>query len=210
MTSGVATSRLTTVVLATIVALLLTALVLNWGGQQQDRPTSATALLTTGRTGLQVCVESLGADLAPQAIRERVQESLTRVGQHPDFVPAGLGRRPVEVHQGCQAVPSIDQPGHRSSSRLGSPVEVTEASPFRLMVFVLAPSRMATAFDQRDPVVNAQEVMCETGRCPVVTSAAYFTPATLADTELLDDTLTEGVGLRRLDQPTSPQGEGGR
>lgn len=208
MRARVVTSRLTTVVLAAIVVLLLAALVLDRDGQGLDRPTDATALLTTGRNGLRVCFESRGTDLAPSAVRAQVQAGLARVSRHPDFTSAGLGRRPVEVHDGCRAVPSIDLPNYRSSSRFGAPVAVTSASPYRLMVFVVPPGRMATAFDGRDPAVSAQEVMCDAGRCPVVTTAAYLSPATLADSELLDRALIEGIGLRQLDESTPHTGGG--
>jgi len=192
----VVASGLFTVVLTATLALLVVTVAVDRGDHERDRVTDSTALLVTSRAGLQVCVESLGSGIEPGTVRDRVQAGLARVSRHPDFSAAGLGRRPVDVHEGCSAVPSIDQPSYRSSSRLGAPVAVVEASPYRLMVFVAAPDRMAAAFDDRDPAVTAQEVMCEAGTCPVVTTAAYFSPASLFDTDALDRALTEGVGLR--------------
>lgn len=194
-------SSLFTLVLTAALALLVIALAGEQGDGGPDQVTDANALLVTSRTGLRVCVESLDSGIEPAIVRDRVHAGLARISRHPDFAAAGLGRRPVDVHEGCSAAPTIDQPGYRSSSRLGAPVAVEKASPYRLMVFVAPAGRMAAAFQDRDPALTAQEVICGAGTCPVVTMAAYFSPASLFDAEAVDRALTEGVGLREVRRP---------
>ena len=72
------------------------------------------------------------------------------------------------------------------------------------MVFVAPADRMAAAFEDRDPALTAQEVICAAGTCPVVTMAAYFSPASLSDVEAVDRTLIEGIGLRPSDSLPAP------
>ncbi|HEY0641535.1 MAG TPA: hypothetical protein VGD67_28230 [Pseudonocardiaceae bacterium] len=194
-------SRVTTVLLATAIAALLVALAAGALRPEPVRATDTTALLVTDRPGLLVCVASLDPAVPRGELHRRVRDGLTRVAGHPDFAAAGLARRSVEVHEGCDSAPTVERPEFRPGDRLGAPHAVDRPSRYRLLVFAAPAARTAALFGGRPAAVTAHEVLCANGTCPVVTSAAYLAPAALADDALLDRTLTEGVGLR----PTEPR-----
>ena len=177
-------------------------------GHPGTHATTTTALLTTNRPGLKVCVESLVPDVDTQTIRGRVQGGLAAVANHPDYQAAGLGRQPVAVDAGCPARPTVADPRYRPSSRLGAPAAVTEPSLYRLFIFIASPEQIAQAFGDRPQHITAQELLCDGDLCPVVTTALYLTPPELRDPAVLATGLTEGVGLLPVGRPyydTKPQ-----
>lgn len=208
--SLLASRRLTVVLLlgtalAAVVLLAGTRLV---RAQAPVRVTDTTALLTTNRTGLKVCVAPAVPDAARPALQpqlqgaqDQVRAALAQVARHPDFQPAGLGREPLVVDAGCPAPPTIADPRFTSGGVLGAPARVATPSPYRAFVFVALPEQLAPAFLGRAPRTTAQELLCEGKRCTAVTAAVYLTPDELGDRAVLERSLTRAVGLIPVGEP---------
>lgn len=195
--------RLTVCLLLTVVAVLGASLfsARAVGGTDKPEFTNATALLTTNRAGLRVCVQSLVPGIDSRTVQGQVRGALNQVSNHPDFRPAGLARQPVVVDAGCPAAPAIDNPQFNPLDRASAGVPVDTPSPYRLFVFVAPADRLAHAFTWQ-PRLLPQELLCDSSRvCPEVTTAAYLAPTELTNQPVLEETLTHGVGLWPVGKP---------
>jgi hypothetical protein len=199
-----ASRRLTALlVLATIPILALTYSGLV-AGQEQPKATSATALLTTNRVGLKICVDSLAPGVESRVVQGEVRGTLIKISNHPDFQPAGLGRQPAVVDVGCPAPPTITQPNYEPRYPGTGGTSVTTPSQYRTFVFVASPQQLATAFPRftgRLPRTTTQERLCEGHVCHEVTVAVYVTPEELRDPQFLGRSLTYGLGLLPVGEP---------
>lgn len=199
-----ASRRLTTLlvlVLAPLLALTYSGLV---RGQGQPAVTNTTALLATNRAGLQICVTSLVPGVEARTIQGGVRGILTKISNHPDFQPAGLGRQPVVVDIGCPAAPTITQPNYDGKYPGTGAAMVTTPSGYRTFVFVALPEQLTTAFPRytgRLPRTATQEMLCTGHVCAEVTVAVYVTPQELLDQRFLERSLTYGVGLLPVSEP---------
>jgi hypothetical protein len=208
--SLLASRRLTVVLLlgtalAAVVLLAGTRLV---RAQAPARVTDATALLTTNRTGLKICVAPAVPDAARSALQaqlqgaqERVRAALAQVAPHPDFQAAGLGREPLAVDVGCPAPPTIANPRFTSGGVLGAPATVATPSPYRAFVFIALPEQLSPTFRDRAPRTTAQELLCQGKDCTAVTAVVYLTPDELGDRAFLERSLTRAVGLIPVGEP---------
>lgn len=200
------TSRWLTVTLLLALAIAIWTLI-NTGrvrGQEQPGITSTTALLTTNRTSLKICVQSLVPGVDSRIIQGQIKGAMTSVSNHPDFQRAGLGREPVVVDAGCPSAPTITNPRYTSKDMSGVPAVVTTPSQYRLFVFVVSSDQLTRAFTWR-PHLTPQEMMCAGDACNEVTTAAYLTPTELLDRTALERSLTQGVGLWPVGRPqTNP------
>lgn len=200
------TSRWLTVTLLLALAIAIWTLI-NTGrvrGQEQPGITSTTALLTTNRTSLKICVQSLVPGVDSRIIQGQIKGAMTSVSNHPDFQRAGLGREPVVVDAGCPSAPTITNPRYTSKDMSGVPAVVTTPSQYRLFVFVVSLDQLTRAFIWR-PHLTPQEMMCAGDACNEVTTAAYLTPTELLDRTALERSLTQGVGLWPVGRPqTNP------
>jgi len=165
------------------------------------------ALLTANRDRLAICVQGVGdATAAVTEARERVEQALARVAQHPQFVPAGLGAGPPVVDIGCPHGPYLLEPGVFWED--GIPITgygrtVEEASIYRLFVFLLPPEVLAGVIHGRHDIRRtAEEMLCQGHNCGEVTSGVYLTPDEINDDRFLVEWLTKGLGL----DPTLPVG----
>src|SRR5690348_7491068 len=64
-----------------------------------------TALLTSNRPGLSICVQSLLPEVKAAAVQRQVIGGIDSASKHPDFARGGLARQPVAVDVGCPAGP---------------------------------------------------------------------------------------------------------
>lgn len=171
--------------------------------------TMSTALLSTNRSNLQLCVESLVSGLSNQQVQGKVRGAMTKVANHPDFQHAGLGRGPIVVDQSCPSDPLVLDPTHDKvhRERLGNPKKVTEPSTYRTFVYVITDAQLAQGFrlPDRYPRLSAQEVMEEGGLLPTVTMALYVTANELNDPSFLEHSLTHAVGLWPVDEPRTEE-----
>jgi hypothetical protein len=158
-----------------------------------------TALMTTNRPGLKICVQSLVAGVDTRTIQGRIQGAMTSVANHPDYQRSGLGRQPLVVDTGCPAPPTIADPSYRPDM-LGAPARVTEPSQYLLFVFIATPEQLASAFSWQ-PRLVPQELLCDGDVCNEVTGALYLTPTELTDRAILERGLTQGVGLWPVGRP---------
>lgn len=201
------TSRRLTAMLLLAVAVTIVASIVNARlveGQAQPQVTNTTALLTTNRTGLKVCVASLVPGIESRTVQEQIRGILTKISNHPDFQPAGLGRQPVVVDGICPSAPTITNPNYNSTDMLGAPAQVTTPSQYRTFVFVASAEQLAPAFVGRVSRTTAQELLCEQPQqrgCTVVTVAVYVTPQELADQAFLERSLTHAIGLWPVGEP---------
>lgn len=206
-----ASRRLTIMLLIAVIGMagaLVVGIGTTWGHPGAHR-TNDTALLTTNRDGLKICVESLVPDLEEQQIQGQVRGALTKVSNHPDFQDAGLGRQPIAIDTGCPSEPTIRKARYDSRERIGAPDLADEPSGYRTFVYVASQEELDAAFGDRRLHITPQEELCEENDiCGVVTVAVYLTPEELMDRPLLERSLTHGVGLWPVDEPrfdpTSP------
>lgn len=200
-----ASRRLTILLLAALLLMVASLWALTHSGliRAQARPqmTNATLLLTTDRTGLKLCVQSLLPGVDSQTLQESVRGMVNKISNaHPDFRPAGLGHEPVDVAVGCPGQPAITNPGF-APGRDGVAARVTTPSPYRLFVFVAPPERLASTLAWKSPRRATREVMCEGSYCGTVTGELYVTLDELRDPQQLERSLTQGLGLWPVGEP---------
>jgi hypothetical protein len=170
---------------------------------------NTTALLTTNRTSLKVCVQPLIPDITAAESQVLVQQALARIARHPDFIRAGLGGKPVTVDIGCPGTATIDNPRFEATNKLGVPAEVTTPSQYRAFVYIASPERLIHSFGENSPRTltrerplrtTAQELLCDGDTCGEVTVAAYMSPEELRTMPLLDYVVTHAIGLWPVDE----------
>lgn len=162
-----------------------------------------SALLTSNRSSLSICLDSKIAEISNETLRLLVDLTLQRVKQHPHFAAAGLSSGMPRVSVGCPGPARILMPGFdwESGYATGQPLAVTQPSEYRTFVF-LVPRKQAT---HRGGYVfhnAAQEMLCDHSGCSEVTSALYLTPEDIATPDSAVPLLTKSVGLDV--DPTTP------
>ncbi|CAN5693408.1 hypothetical protein BH23CHL2_BH23CHL2_01660 [soil metagenome] len=224
----IASSYRLTIILAVAVMLGLAWALIAGIGQtrgQDELLTTDTALLTTNRDGLRVCVETLAPDdMGNQQIQGKVRGALNKIrATHPDFEAAGLGRAPVDVATGCPGDPTIFDPDFDIfESRGGTPLLVVdEPSEYRTFIYIATEEQMDEAFldPNRYPRRVPREVLCEevsgsTHGCLSVTTSLYLTANELNDLDFLERSLMHSIGLWPVDEaregvqyPIDPRGK---
>lgn len=163
-------------------------------GHEGIRLTRETALLTSNRDVLKICVESLVPGTSSQALVDGLRGGLPRLTAHPDFQRAGLGNAPVTIVPGCPAPPTIADPRYDRLDMSGRPRIVTEPSEYRLFVFVAPTEQLAAAFDW-SPRLTPQEMLCGGSVCQEATTALYLTLGEVTNRAVLERGLVQGVGL---------------
>ena len=202
---------LVALLLALVAAAVWTAAFLRAGSAQagpagiDDR----TALLTTNRAILKLCVSSSVAEVSNSALQATTRAALTRVAAHPRFAAVGLaaGGTPA-VDMGCPGTARLAEPGF--NPRLGlsdvGGIGVDQPSQYRTYVYVVPAEQLATLGGlghQRVP----QEVYCppeSPDSCAAVSTAVYLSPADIADMRKVAREIAGALGLNRNDVPTLP------
>lgn len=161
-------------------------------------------LLTGDRSRLRACVADLTGG-ASAAGAGPVQDALDGLTAHPNWQAAGLSAGPPQATAGCGDVkpfllaPGVTYENGGFSSFSGFP-EVKEASPYRVMVFVLPAEQIASMFADSPARSVAQEMQCQGGQCAEVTTGLYVTEKEL-ESEALKRWLAVAVGLEQPDLP---------
>ena len=194
-----ARSRLLVALILGLVAAAVWAAGTPKAGSSQ-RPTELrpdTALLTTNRSTLKVCVDSKVPALGDAALGASTAASLGQVARHPHFRQAGLAAARPQVDVGCPTRARIAEPGfeYRAGRSDRGDIFVAQPSPYRVYVYVVAEEQLAPlagAAFRRVP----QEVFCsERGSCTEVSTAVYLSAEEIGRPGRLARELTRAAGL---------------
>ena len=159
--------------------------------------TTESALLTSNRDHLAICVESKVPEVTNEVLKTAIVAALVKVMIHPDFVDAGLASGTAQVDIGCPSPARATQPGFDwetgGSDEQGAPF-VDTPSQYRTFAFVVSPSQITGPSGQ---ILHgtAQELYISGGVGAEVTSAVYLTADDVPNIEAVGKYLEAGVGL---------------
>jgi hypothetical protein len=172
------------------------------GEAQQEVRRVASALLTSNRERLQICVEAVGLEAAAESqAKASLQQALADLQENnPRWDDAAVPSASPLVEIGCPSPPSVYRDGVRLERAGGKgllvdpPVVVEEPSVYRAFVFVLPPAKFDSLFGDAEPYVS--EEFLKSGHTAVeVTSGLYLKSDALDDLPSLVDKLGRAIGV---------------
>lgn len=157
-------------------------------------------LLTANRDSLAICVQSVDAAPSVEPVAQSAMMSaIAELQKRPDWFTRKLDAGQPRVDIGCPSAPSALLPDVRLlPSKRGFVVDpfpvVSEASSYRVFLFVLAKATLASKFPSGYPAVT-EEFLKDGDDSLVVTSGVYLAPEQLSDTSYLARVLAFELGL---------------
>jgi hypothetical protein len=159
------------------------------------------------RDRLAVCVQNAGAvsnsDNAPSedAAVASVEAALIEVQKHPLWPGMNKSGLPPLVEAGCDTKPAVYNPDPFFDS--ASPQtffdtrgrRVSEASYFRLLVFILPTKEFERLSGQPPYRWTVEESLCSGDVCYEVTTGVYLNTEEADDVALIADSLKKAIGL---------------
>jgi hypothetical protein len=172
-----------------------------------------SGLLVPNRDRLSICVQaSSGIASMQRDVRARIEQLLPAVEQHPNWSRARYNQVPRSVVAGCPGDAHLLRPGIEyidgrpgPSSAGERPLQVEQASPHRLFVYILPQAELARIIrGQLNIRIAPQETVCEGFACAQVSTGLYVSPEELHNDAFMRDWLAKGLGLEppvSLDTP---------
>ena len=201
--AGVGISVVVVVAVAGITLAVTTVLGVTFQGSGKAEHGAASEwtrdlLLTANRDRLAVCVQPIGVDAGlTSSAKARIEDALQGVAEHPYWQDMGLSAAvdsPV-VDVGCPSDPPAPDPD------LGVPIDnllghrVSEASYYRLFVFVLPQQELDAWVGGLNRRSGPQESICSGDVCFEVTTGLYLTAEEVDDVPFVVERLNKAIGL---------------
>jgi hypothetical protein len=176
------------------------------GAEEDENPSfTYNGLITTNRSGLDVCVDGAGGLAASDSLADRVDRSMdAALGsiKGTELWRESFGQSSVAI--GCPP-PTVEvgspmRPLERLE-RLGLGQGVQAPSPYRLFVYFLPSDRYTATFTQEPYASVTAEHVCQGDACFGTTRALYVSEAIAAET--LTAAILDSLGLTILEpEPT--------